>query len=152
MGARVNLVAGMLDVLDQFIAANPTLLVRRFKVRPPTLVTDTPCAYIDLRPESIHYDNSIRDRVFSPSIVFVDRLTDNGETMDRFDTLIDAFTDFADNYPLLALVSGVRSNGVWSDATWADESETLGSSDGTTAPAAAARFTFNNVLYKEGRI
>lgn len=138
-------------MLNAFQAANPTLLRRVFRVRPPSLVTDTPCVYIDLRPEKIHYDNSIRDRVFSPSVVFVDRLTDNGETMDRFDVLIDAFVDHVDNYAHLT-GTGTTLNNVWSDATVADESENLGNPDGTTAPAAAARFTFNDVLFKEGRI
>ena len=151
MGARQDLITGLLAVLDAFIAANPTLLRRRFKVRPPTLVTDTPCAYIDLRPETVHYDSGLRDRTFTPSIVFVDRLTENGETMDRFDVLIDAFADHLDNYPHLT-GSGTTRNNVWSNGTWADESETLGSTDGSTAPAAAARFTFTDVLYKEGRI
>lgn len=149
MGARTDLITGMLALLDAFIAANPTLLRRRFKVRPPTLVTDLPCAYIDLRPENIHYDNSIRDRRFNPSIVFVDRLTDNGETMDRFDTLIDAFVDFADAYAHLT-GTGTTLNNVWSDAVVADELEQLGGDP--PAPAAAARFTFQNVLFKEGRI
>ncbi len=144
MTARVEIVAGLLSMLDTFIAANPTLLRRRFKVRPPSLVTDLPCAYIDLRPETIHYDSAIRDRVMQPSIVFVDQLTDNGETMARFDTLVDTFTEFLDGHPYLA-----AGNGVWSDGTWSDESETLGGDP--PAQAAAARFTFNDVLFKSGR-
>lgn len=146
MTARVEVVAGLLALLDAFIAANPTLLRRRFKSRPPSLVTDLPCAYIDLRPETVGYMNSMRDRVMSPSVVFVDQLTDNGETMARFDQLVDTFTDFLDDYPYLA-----AANAVWSNGTWTDESETLGRPEDQTAPAAAARFTFNDVLYKSGR-
>lgn len=142
MGDRANLVAGLLTLLDAFIAANPTLLRRRFKSRPPSLVTDLPCAYIDLRPERVSYDSAMRDRFMTPSIVFVDRLTDNGETMDRFDLLVDAFTDHLDNYP--HLVAGTA----WSDGTWADESEEVG--DGVTA--AAVRWTFGPINFKEGRI
>lgn len=145
MSARVEIVAGLLTLLDTFIAANPTLLRSRFKVRPPSLLVDLPTAYIDLRPETVHYDSSMRDRVMQPSIVFVDQLTDNGETMGRFDTLVDTFTDFLDGHPYLA-----SGNGVWSDGTWADESETLGG-EGEGARAAAARFTFNDVLFKSGR-
>jgi hypothetical protein len=146
MNARTEVVAKMLSILAAFHAAHPTLLVRSFKVRPPSLVTDTPCAYIDLRPFTVHYDSSMRDLVLSPSIVFVDRLTDNGETMDRFDTLIDTFTEFLDAYPYLAV-----GNAVWSNGTWTDEAENLGRPDGQEAPAAAARFTFNDALYKSGR-
>lgn len=157
MGARQDIIRGLLGLLDDYIAANPTLLRRRFKVRPPTLITDTPCAYIDLRPETVHYDSAIRDRVFQPSIVFVDRLTDNGETMDRFDALVDSFSDFIGTnqmpYAYLSLTAaGVRSNGVWSQGTWSDEQESLGSPDGSLAPAAAARFTFTDVLYKDSRL
>jgi len=146
MSPRVDLITGLLAMLDAFIAAHPDLLVRRFKVRPPSLVTDTPCAYIDLRPETVHYDSGLRDRFFTPSIVFVDRLTDNGETMARFDVLIDAFTDHLDNYP--HIVAGTS----WSGGTWADESENLGRPDGEDAPAAAARWTFEPINFKEGRI
>ena len=148
MTARVEIIEGTLALLDAFIAANPTLLRRRFKSRPPSLVTDTPCAYIDLRPETVAYANSVRDRVMSPSVVFVDRLTDNGETMGRFDQLVDTFTDFVDAYPYLVVA---RNNGVWSSGTWTDESETLGRPEDGQAPAAAARFTFNDVLYKSPR-
>ena len=148
MGARVSLITAMLSMLDAFIAANPTLLRRRFKVRPPSLVTDLPCAYIDLRPETISWSNGVRDRTLSPSIVFVDQLTDNGETMDRFDTLIDAFTDHLDSYPHLFLTG---LNNVWSNGSWADEQETLGDTQTGTAPAAAARWTFADISYKEGR-
>lgn len=147
MGARVDLITAILAMLDAFIAANPTLLRRRFKVRPPTLVTDLPCAYIDLRPEDVHYDNGVRDRTLRPSIVFVDQLTDNGETMDRFDVLIDTFTDHLDSYAHLFLGTGI--NNVWSNGSWTDESETLGGDP--PAPAAAARWSFEDILFKQGR-
>lgn len=146
MTARVDLVSGLLAMLGDFHTAHPDLLARYFKVRPPSLVTDTPCAYIDLRPETVHYDSGLRDRFFTPSIVFVDRLTDNGETMSRFDTLIDAFTDHLDNYPHIAVGTS------WSGGTWNDESENLGRPDGDDAPAAAARWTFDPINFKEGRI
>ncbi len=147
MTARVEVVTTILSMLDTFIAANPTLLRRRFKVRPPSLVTDLPCAYIDLRPYTVAYTASVRDIVMSPSIVFVDQLTDNGDTMERFDTLVDAFTEFLDGYPYLA-----AGNAVWSNATWADEAETLGRPGDGQAPAAAARVTFNDTLYKAPRV
>ena len=145
MGARTDVVTAILAMLDDFIAANPTLLRRRFKTRPPSLVTDLPCAYVDLRPERINYFAGVRDRHLSPSIVFVDQLTDNGETMARFDALIDAFTDHLDSYSHLFLGTGI--NNVWSDGSWADEAEQIG--DGN--PAAAARWTFEDILFKQGR-
>jgi len=147
MGGRVDLVTGLVAILDSFIASNPTLLRRRFTVRPPSLVTDLPCAYIDLRPETIHYDSAMRDRVASPSIVFVDIVTDNGESMQRKDVLVDAFTEHLDLHPLI-----LTGNGVWSDGTWSDERENLGRPEDNDAPALAVRFTFNDVLIKDQRI
>lgn len=145
MGARTDLITATLAMLDAFIAANPTLLRRRFKVRPPSLVTDLPCAYIDLRPEQVHYYNGVRDRILSPSIVFVDQLADNSETMTRFDSLIDAFTDHLDSYSHLYLGTGL--NNVWSRGTWSDEAVEIT----TEQPAQAARWSFEDILFKEGR-
>lgn len=147
MAGRVDLVTGLLAILDAFIAANPTLLRRRFTVRPPSLVTDLPAAYIDLRPYTVHYDSAMRDLVASPSVVFVDRLTDNGETMQRMDSLIQAFTEHLDGYPYLT-----SGNAVWSDGTWSDETENLGHPEDRDAPMLAARFTFTDVLIKDPRL
>jgi hypothetical protein len=145
MGNRVDLVAGIGTMMTAFIAAHPDLLKRHFRSRPPSLVTDLPCSFLDLRPETVHYDSGLRDRLFTPSIVFVDRLTDNGETTDRLDALVDAFTDHLDNYA--HIVAGTS----WSGGTWTDEQETLGG-EGEGAPAAAARWTFEPINFKEGRI
>jgi hypothetical protein len=157
VGATTDIIAGMLGLLDDYIAANPTLLRRRFNVRPPTLVTDLPCAYIDYATqatETIHFDAAMRDRTPSPSIVFVDRLTDNSEVETRFYTLIDSFTEFLNTntnvYVKLALTNGTRINGVWSDATWSQFLEQLGGDP--PAPAVAFRLTFNDVLFKESRL
>lgn len=145
MTARTEIVAGLLSMLASFQASNPTLLRRSFRSRPPSLVTDLPCAYIDVIPETVSYDNSIRDRILSPSIVFVDRLSDNGEVTDRFLTLVDTFGEFLDHNPYLA-----SGNAVWSDGAWSTESATLGG-DGDPPNATAARFTFTNVLFKSAR-
>ena len=144
-------------MLDDFITARPDLLKRRFSVRPETLVTDLPCAYIDLQTSTVHYDSGIRDQIFQPSIVFVDRLADNEQSSDAFDLLVDTFTDFmATNNMTYAYLTktaaGVRSNGVWSRGTWTDEQQNFGSPDGSVAPAVAARLTFNDVLVKDGRL
>ena len=145
MGARVDLITALLSMLDAFIAANPTLLRRRFAVRPPSLVTDLPCAYIDLRPEDVHWSNSVRDRVLRPSIVFVDQITDNAEVMQRMDTLVDAFTDFLDGYAHLFVGTGI--NNVWSNGSWNDESVDIS----VNVPAEAVRWSFADVLSKQGR-
>lgn len=141
MGFRVDLVAGVGTMMAAFIVANPTLLKRHFRSRPPSLNTDLPCSYLDLRPEDVHYAQGVRDRTLTPSIVFVDHLTENGETTDRMDALVDAFAEHLDLY------AHVIPGTVWSDGTWTDESQELG--DGK--PAAATRFTFGPLSKTEGR-
>lgn len=136
---RVDLIAGMLSMVDAFMATNPTLLRHRYKVKPASFTTDLPCAYIDLRPEAITFANGLRDRVISPSVVIVDELTDNGETMGRFDVLVDALVDHFTGYP--HLVAGT----VWDRMSVADEAQ------GTNNQYAGARFTFENVSKAEGR-
>lgn len=148
MSDRTDLVAGIYTMLEAFKAANPTLLRRNFTVRPPSLVTDLPCAYIDgVRPAKVHYDSAMRDQTFTASVVFVDQLTDNTETESRMDVLVDAMVEHLDNYPLL-----IAGNGVWSDSTWGDEAENLGHPDGQDAPAAAVRLTFTDILIKHSRL
>lgn len=135
---RQDLITGMLAMLNAYIAANPTLLVRAFKVRPGNLVaTDLPCAYIDLRPETIAHAAGVRTRTMSPSVVVVDRLTDNAETLTRLDSLTDALVDWFTGYP--HIVAGT----VWDQMTVGDESV----SEGTEA----VRFTFGNIEVIEGR-
>lgn len=138
---RADLVAGMGACLADFIAANPTLLRRWFRIRPPSFTTDLPCAYIALRPEQIRFDSGTRNREFSPSIVVVDALTDAGETFDRLDILTDALVEHFTGYPQFVPGS------IWDRMSVADEAETNG--DGTVL--AAVRFTFANVSQMDGR-
>lgn len=138
---RADLVAGIGSCLDVFIAANPTLLRRRFRIRPPSFTTDLPCAYIDLRPEAVSFNSGTRTRTFSPSVVVVDALTDNGETYDRLDILTDALVEHFTGYP--QFVTGT----IWDRMTVTDEAEENG--DGTVL--AAVRFTFTNVSLMDGR-
>jgi len=139
---RADLVAGIGTCLDAFIAANPTLLRRRFRIRPPSFTTDLPCAYIDLRPETVGFDAGTRTRTFSPSVVVVDALTDNGETYDRLDLLTDALVEHFTDYP--QFVAGT----IWDRMSVGDEAEETG--DGTVL--AAVRFTFSNVSMQDGRV
>lgn len=140
MSFRADLVTGVGTMMTAFIAANPTLLIRHFTSRPESLVTELPCSYLDLRPESYHYDASTRERIMSASIVFVQRLTSNAETTDRGDALVDAFTEFADGYPHIITGSW------WSDASWTDESVDIS----TDVPTFAMRWS-PEVHLLEGR-
>lgn len=138
---RTDLVAGLASMVDAFIAANPTLLRRRFTIRPPSFTTDLPCAYIDLRPEEVTFDTGTRTRTISPSVVLVDMLADSTETYTRLDTLVDAFLEHVTGYP------HVVPGSVWSRLTISDEAEENG--DGTVM--ASVRFTFPAVSMQDGR-
>lgn len=138
---RASLVAGILDCLDAFIAANPTDLRRRFRHRPMSFATDLPCAYLDLRPEAVSFDSGTRTRTFSPSVVVVDLLAETGETVDRLDALTDALVEHFTGYP--SFVAG----SIWDRMTVADELE----EDGNGSQWAAVRFTFNNISQMDGR-
>jgi hypothetical protein len=140
---RANVVTAIGTMMAAFIAANPTLLLRHFKVRPTGALTDWPMSYLDLRPTTISYDSSLRETNFTPSIVFVDRPTDNGQTADRFDALIDAFTDFLDTR---GHIDSLIANSVWSTGTFTEEAVPLG--DETFA--AGVRFTFGPITFLNG--
>lgn len=141
MGERQDLVAGIGTMMTAFISAQPTLLKRHFRTRPTSAVTDWPCSWLDLRPEDVHYDSAMRDRTFSPSIVFVAGAADNDQMMTLLDSIVDAFTDHLDSYPHLLTGSA------WSEGSWSEESVPL--SDDTAA--SAVRWTFSPILSKRGR-
>lgn len=136
---RVDLVAGVTTMMTAYIAgANPAKLVRHYRSR-PTQFQDLPSSYLDLRPETVHHANGLRDRVVSPSVVVVTRLTDNGETTDIHDILVDSLLDWFTSYP--HIVAGT----VWEDMTVADEAI------GDDNQFVATRFTFADISIAEGR-
>lgn len=137
---RQDLVAGVTTMMAAFMVANPTLLLRHFRSRPPSVGADLPASFFDLRPEQVHHANGLRDRNITPSIVVVDRLTDNGETTDRFDVLVDTLMDWFTSYP------HIITGSIWSDLTVADESFQDGDSF-----FAGVRFTFTDFQKTEGR-
>lgn len=137
---RNDIAAGILTVLNTFIAANPTLLLRAYRARPESM-PDLPAAYIENRPEEITHDSGTRTRTMTPSVVVVRRITDNAETMAAFDTLIDLLVDAFTDSPQFA------TGTIWSRMTVTDEDAPLGDYD-----FAAVRFTFGNVSVMEGRV
>lgn len=141
MGNRTDLVTGIGTMVAAFIAAHPTLLKRYFSARPTSLVTDWPCAYLDLRPARVSYDSALRQTLFTPSLVFVDGQFDPTQTTNRIDVLVDAFTDHLDSYA--HIVAGTA----WSDGQWAEEPIAL--SDDTAA--AGVRWTFGDITFLNGR-
>lgn len=137
---RADVVAGLTSVLQAFQTANPTLLRAVFPARPSRYTGDMPFAYIETRNESVTHDSGTRTRTMTPSVVVVDQLTDNEETMARFDALVDLLMDHFTANPQLTPVT------IWSALTVTDDYEEVGD-----RVFAAARFAFQNVSIQEGR-
>ena len=137
---RSDIAGGLLTILQGFQTANPTLVRSTSRARPPSYNIDLPTAFIETRPETVAHANGIRTRVMSPSVTFVDRLTDNVETMDRMDDLVDAALDYFTANP------HITPNTVWDALTIADGLEDDGGSR-----FQAVTFTFGNISIIEGR-
>jgi hypothetical protein len=138
---RSDVAVGILAVLNAFIAAHPTLLLRAYRARPENVTVDMPAAFIDARPESVTHDSQIRTRLMSPSVVVVRAYTDNPETMTAFDTLVDLLVDAFTAQPQFA------AGTMWDTFTVADEEYEIGE---YLYPA--VRFTFADVTIMEGRV
>ena len=142
MTFRVDVVAGLVSILESFKAANPTLLLRVFTTTPPNFNTDLPCAFVGPRNERATHDQQIRTRQMVPTIVFVDHITDNEETMGRMDRLVDAFADYLTDRP--HVVAGT----VWDRWQIIDDQIKVG--DGSLLQSAT--FTLNDLSISEGRV
>jgi hypothetical protein len=92
-----------------------------------------------VRPETVTHGQGLRDRVTQPSVVVVTRLTDNGETTDIHDVLVDSLLDWFTAYP--HIVPGT----VWDQMTVADEAI------GEDNQFVATRFSFGDISIAEGR-
>jgi hypothetical protein len=138
---RSDIAGGLHTILLAFVAANPTLLRRAFRARPASWTTDLPAAWVEVRNEAITHDAGVRTRTMQPTVLVVDRLTDNTETMDRMDDLVDALLDHFTANP------HITPNTVWDQLAISDETEQL--TDGSWV--SAVRFTFGNVSAREGR-
>jgi hypothetical protein len=136
---RSDVCDGILAVLNTFIAANPTLLLAAYRARPSGF-PDLPAAYIAERSEDILHDSQTRTRTLTTSVLVVDQISDNAETMQRFDTLVDALIDAFSAAPQFS------TTGVWSRMSVADEQVDFGDYVLT-----GARFTFPDLTIMEGR-
>jgi hypothetical protein len=137
---RNDMAAGLATILAGFMAANPTLVSSTWRARPPSLNVDLPTAFVETRPETVSHANGIRTRTMTPGVTFVDRLTDNNESMTRMDVLVDAAMDYFTANP------HITSNTVWDALTTADHLEDEGGSI-----FLAVTFTFGNISIIEGR-
>jgi hypothetical protein len=141
---RQDITAGLVTILDAFITANPTLLRRSVRSRPPSVVGDLPVGFVDSRSEAIGHDVGVRTRTMSPSVVVVSPVADNSETVVRHDVLVDALVDHFTTYP--HLISGT----IWDRMTVNDEDYSVDTDTGSRH-FYATRFTFENVSIQEGR-
>jgi hypothetical protein len=142
---RQDLTLAIVGAIDTFIAANPTLLRRSERGRPPSPIGDLPLAFVDGRDERIHFDAQTMDRVMTIAVVVVRPITDNVETLVAADVAVDALIDHF-NATYIHFVP--RSS--WTDLVIADEDYPVDSADGTTAHFFATRLTFT-VSLMEGR-
>lgn len=87
---REQLVAGIMAVLTQFIAANPTMLRKVYGARPGSLAgSELPAAYIGSRDATFTYPNSIRQTHFTVIVGVVDAVPDGPQAVARHDILLD---------------------------------------------------------------
>jgi hypothetical protein len=142
---RQDLTAAIVASIDAFIAANPALLRRSERARPPSPIGDLPLAFVDGRDERIHFDAQTMDRVMTIAVVVVSSLGDNVETLVRHDVVTDALIDHF-NASYIQFVP----NSSWTDLVIGDEDYPVVSADGTTAHFFATRLTFV-VSLMEGR-
>lgn len=142
---RQDLTAAIVAAIDAFIAANPTLLRRSERARPPSVMGDLPLAFVDGRDERIHFDAQTMDRVMTISVVVVSQMADNVETLVRHDVVTDALIDHF-NASYIHFVP--RSS--WTDLNINDEDYPVTSDDGTVRHFFATRLTFV-VSLMEGR-
>jgi hypothetical protein len=140
---RTDITAGLVTILDAFIAANPTLLRRSERARPASVVGDLPIAFVDTRPESIVHDSGTRTRTMTPSVLVVNSIGDNAETVIAFDSLVDKLVDHFTDYP------HITPNTIWSSMSVDDETYSEG--EEFVRYFHAVRFSFGNVSIQEGR-
>jgi len=143
---RQDVTAGLVTILDAFIAANPTILRRSERAQPPSVMGDLPLAFVDGRPERIRHDSGTRERVMSPSIVVVSSIGDNVETVVRHDVLVDLLVDHFTANPHVMPVT------IWDEMTVDDEDYPVLSESGKVDHFYATRFTFVNLSIMEGRV
>lgn len=141
---RADIVAGFGTMMNSYIAANPTLLKRHFRIRPEAF-KDWPMSYLDLRPETVNYTSGTQVRTMTPTLVVVGTYTEAGETSDKFDVLVDSLVDFIGGYGG-SFGGHITPTTVWSQLTITDGTEEDGDSR-----FPAVRLTFPDLSLVEGR-
>lgn len=100
---RADVVAAIGTVLAAQQTATPTQLRAVYPSRPGSF-PEVPCAYVGPRDERITYTAGLRTRTMvGLTVVLVDALSDNIQTGDRLDDLVDLLVErFTDAYAQVA--------------------------------------------------
>ena len=110
--------------------------------RPSHFSRPMPFAYMDILAESATHTAGTRERVFSPSFVFV---FDPDLETDTIDEVVDEFADYLTAHPHIV------ANTIWDAWTVTEEAEEVQSDNGSIRTFPAVRFTLGNVSIREGR-
>ena len=91
---RAEFREALADILDDFRAANPTLLRQTYRARPATF--NPPLAYVGgiNEPTIGHQFGGQRTREQRSSLVVVQGVYENAETADKLDVLADALITY----------------------------------------------------------
>lgn len=102
--ARRDLRTGLFALGTDFMSANPTLMQRAYKRRPPGFSTgNLPALYIGALNEQVRHDSGLRDRDFEAQIGLVfTPLGSEAEVADDVDTTVDYFLDYVTTHPRAA--------------------------------------------------
>lgn len=91
---RAQFRTALLGILDDFKAANPTLIRQTYQARPKSL--HPPCAYVGpfSEPTIRHEFGNRQSRVPEATLVLVEGIYENAETADKLDELADAMISY----------------------------------------------------------
>jgi hypothetical protein len=142
---RADIRSGMYAALTAFQTAYPERLQEAFRVRPTHVNRPMPIAWVDILAESATHTAGTRERVLSPSIVFMGDPLENDAQADFWDATVDLLADHFTAYAQFAPVT------IWSAWTVTDESEEVETAPDSVRTFPAVRFTFSNVSIREGR-
>ncbi len=127
---------------EDFMNANPTLLLRVHHRRPVGFTGDLPAMYVGSRNEAIRHSAGIRTRTMEPQLVLVGTPTGTtDEIADEMDTLVDEFLDYLTLHP-----HAISSNTITSPTSIRDVELEM---DDTVYPAAV--ITLGETIAQEGR-
>jgi hypothetical protein len=138
--ARQDLRTYGLALLEAFRVADIGRVAEVFAQRPSHFNRPMPVAYMDILAETATHTSGTRERVFSPSFVFV-----FDPDLQVQDELVDEFADFLTANPHIV------PNTAWDQWSVSEEGEEVSSETGSIRIFPAIRFTVGNVSVREGR-